>query len=55
MNLPFLGILFPNGYKVQVSPHGSLRQYALDKRTLALFTSTSIKNTTDISVMISPK
>ena len=46
---------FPNGYKVQVSPHGSLRQYALDKRTLALFTPTSIKNATDISVTISPK
>jgi endoglycosylceramidase len=44
---------FPNGYRVQVSPGGSLLQYALDKRTLALFTSTSIKNATDISVTVS--
>lgn len=46
---------FPNGYRVQVSPDGSLLQYTLDKRTLALFTSTSVKNATDISVIISPK
>ena len=46
---------FPNGYRVQVSPDGSLLQYSLDKRTLALFTSTSVKNATDISVIISPK
>ncbi|KAJ5275615.1 hypothetical protein N7505_004160 [Penicillium chrysogenum] len=44
---------YPNGYRVQVSPGGSLLQYALDKRTLGLFTSTSIKNATDISVTVS--
>jgi hypothetical protein len=27
---------YPNGYRVQVSPGGSLLQYALDKRTLGL-------------------
>lgn len=46
---------FPNGYKVQVSPKDSLRQYASDKRTLSLFTSSSIANATDIRVTISGK
>ncbi|GFF35857.1 endoglycoceramidase [Aspergillus udagawae] len=46
---------FPNGYKVQVSPDGSLLQYVLDKRTLALFTSTSVKSAIDISVTVSRK
>ncbi|KAF7590407.1 hypothetical protein BBP40_002909 [Aspergillus hancockii] len=46
---------FSNGYRVQVSPDGSLLQYAPDKRTLALFTSTSIKNATEISVTVSRK
>jgi endoglycosylceramidase len=46
---------FPNGYKVQVSPEGSLVQYTPDKRTLALFTSSSIKSATDISVTVSSK
>jgi endoglycosylceramidase len=47
--------MFPHGYNVQVSPDGSLLQYARDKRTLALFTCTSIKNATEISVIITPK
>ncbi|KAF4268992.1 hypothetical protein KXX13_008797 [Aspergillus fumigatus] len=46
---------FPNGYKVQVSPAGSLLQYGPNKRTLALFTSSSIKNTINISVTVSPR
>ncbi|KAH7245032.1 putative cellulase [Fusarium tricinctum] len=43
---------FPNGYDVRVVPAGSLLQYKSDKRTLALFTSGSLKNATDISVTI---
>lgn len=46
---------FPDGYTVQVSPEDSLLQYEVDKRTLALFTSTSIKDATDIEVTVSPK
>ncbi|KAL5361980.1 putative cellulase [Aspergillus floccosus] len=46
---------FPNGYKVQVSPDGSLLQYVPDKRTLALFTSSTLKDAVDISVTVSPK
>ncbi|GFF45543.1 endoglycoceramidase [Aspergillus lentulus] len=46
---------FPNGYKVQVLPDGSLLQYVVNKRTLALFTSTSIKNAIKISVTVSPR
>lgn len=43
---------FPNGYSIQVSPAGSLLQYSPDKRTLALFTSSSIASGTSISVTI---
>lgn len=46
---------FPNGYRVQISPVGSLGQYKRDKRTLALFTSSSLKEVTDISVTITRK
>lgn len=46
---------FPNGYKVQISPDNSLVQYAPDKRTLALFTSNSVKKATEITVTISRK
>ncbi|KAH1474889.1 hypothetical protein KXX53_005837 [Aspergillus fumigatus] len=46
---------FPNGYKVQVSPDGSVLQYVPNKRTLALFTSSSIKNTINISATVSPR
>ncbi|KAJ1713580.1 glycoside hydrolase superfamily [Aspergillus flavus] len=46
---------FPNGYSVQVSPDGSVLQYAVDKRTLAFFTSTSITDATDISITITRK
>lgn len=46
---------FPNGYKVQVSPEGSLRQYAFDKRTLAFFASPGITNPIDISITVSRK
>ncbi|OAQ90098.1 cellulase [Purpureocillium lilacinum] len=46
---------FPNGYSVQISPSGSLVQYSRDKRTLALFTSSSIKSATDVSVTVTRK
>ncbi|KAJ9300243.1 CAZyme family GH5 [Paecilomyces variotii] len=46
---------FPNGYRVQISPVGSLGQYERDKRTLALFTSSSLQKATDISVTITRK
>lgn len=46
---------FPNGYRVEASPQGALLQYAPDKRTLALFTSSSIKSPTVISVTVSGK
>lgn len=46
---------FPNGYRVQIFPVGSLGQYKRDKRTLALFTSSSLKEVTDISVTITRK
>ncbi|KAK2596101.1 hypothetical protein QQS21_006448 [Conoideocrella luteorostrata] len=46
---------FPNGYSVQISPDGSVLQHARDKRTLALFTSTSVKNATEISVTVTRK
>lgn len=46
---------FSNGYNVQVSPQGSLVQYTPDKRTLAIFTSSSIKSATDITVTVSSK
>lgn len=46
---------FPNGYRVQVSPEGSLRQYAFDKRTLAFFTSSDIMNPTKVSITVSAK
>lgn len=46
---------FHNGYRVEVSPEGALLQYPLDKRTLALFTSSSIKSPTEISVTVSGK
>jgi endoglycosylceramidase len=45
--------MFPNGYEVKVSPAGSLLQYVPDKRTLALFTSTSIKDAIGINVTVS--
>lgn len=43
---------FPNGYRIQIFPDGSLVQYTSNRHTLALFTSTSLKNATDISVTI---
>lgn len=46
---------FPNGYRVQISPAGSLEQYKRDKRTLALCTSRSLKKATNISVTITRK
>ncbi|KNG88132.1 cellulase [Aspergillus nomiae NRRL 13137] len=46
---------FPNGYSVQVSPEGSLVQHEVDKRTLALFTSDSVKDATEISVTVTRK
>lgn len=46
---------FPNGYNVQMSPEGSLVQYAHNTRTLALFTAESIKQSTEISVTITRK
>lgn len=46
---------FPNGYSVTVSPSGSVVQYARDKRTLALFASSSISSATLISVTITRK
>lgn len=46
---------FPNGYRINISPVGSLVQYKRDKRTLALFTSPSLQNPTLISVNIIKK
>ncbi|KAJ5107238.1 hypothetical protein N7456_003913 [Penicillium angulare] len=46
---------FPNGYSVQITPQDSLLQYKVDDRTLALFTSNSIHNATDIHVTVSRK
>lgn len=43
---------FPNGYSVEVLPNNSVVQYARDTRTLALFTSNSIKEATKISIQI---
>ena len=45
---------FHSGFKVQVVPAGSLVQYKRDARTLALFTSTTVPNATDIAVTITP-
>ncbi|KAH8692136.1 putative cellulase [Talaromyces proteolyticus] len=46
---------FPNGYRIQISPAGSLGQYKRDNRTLALCKSSSLKKATDISVTIARK
>ncbi|EGU76089.1 hypothetical protein FOXB_13386 [Fusarium oxysporum f. sp. conglutinans Fo5176] len=46
---------FPNGYDIDILPRGSLRQYKPNKRTLALFTSSLVKETTSISVTITTR
>ncbi|KAI1962363.1 hypothetical protein LOZ58_002702 [Ophidiomyces ophidiicola] len=45
-------LTYPQGFKVQVSPHTALREFPRDKRTLALFTAPSITTATEISVTI---
>ncbi|KAF5557324.1 glycoside hydrolase superfamily [Fusarium phyllophilum] len=46
---------FPNGYDVKIFPSGSLKQYTPDERTLAMFTSSFVKEATDISIAIARK
>lgn len=46
---------FPHGWELSVSPPGSLRTYAPDNRTLALFTASGVRAATEISVTVTRK